>query len=230
MKFYKNTSLEFIDDVNDYRLFECVVFYCQAIAILLYIIFCIAFYELKKCFHQKDKNDPFQKIIRNNKQDFLETENFFMSIQVIQIMNFQLAYFLQFVIDIDGNNVEQQTIPTNNYNSAGFDSVQDFLYFIHNVMLPCEIFLYLLWCVIFWRGTRYHVLFSKINIVVITIFGIFDLGVHIFIVVQAYNTFKSLNNSISFILICSLTNQAYVYYKYFSISKSIQALSQLISE
>jgi hypothetical protein len=50
-------------------------------------------------------------------------------------------------------------------------------------LLPCELFLYFLWTFIFWRGTRYHILFSKDNFVVLTVVGFFDLGIHIFIVI-----------------------------------------------
>lgn len=77
---YSKDCLEYVDDINDYRHFECVVFYSQALSIVIYIGSCIAFYEAKKCMNQKDKNDPYIKIIRNKKEDFLKTENFFMSI------------------------------------------------------------------------------------------------------------------------------------------------------
>lgn len=60
---------------------ESCIFYAQIISIIVYIIFCKIFKALKnsrnpgKCL---DKNDPFQKILLNKNEDFLENENFFM--------------------------------------------------------------------------------------------------------------------------------------------------------
>ena len=124
-------------------------------------------------------------------------------------MNILLGFFIRIILNIDGS-----------VNGKGINSeaknrkIEDFMFYIYAFVLPTEIFGYLLWCIIFWRGTSYHILFSKGNVVVLTIFGVLDIGIHLFIVIEAVTSFNHFSNSLSFILVCNLVNQSLVYFKY----------------
>ena len=71
-----------------------MVFIAQIIGIMSFLIFSKIFTQLVRKCNKKDLKDPFQKLLYNKNVDFLETDNFFLSIYVIQIMNIALGFMV----------------------------------------------------------------------------------------------------------------------------------------
>lgn len=116
-------------------------------------------------------------------------------------MNLLLGYLMQVTIDFDGSVNNREDV-----EEMAFRSVNDFVVFLNDVILPCEIIMYLLWCVIFWRGTRYHILFSTGTMAVLMSFGLVDLGLHTYIVWHGAKYFTCFDTALNYVLICNLVN------------------------
>jgi len=70
-------------DIQIYRLFEILVMYSQIFGIIFYILYGKIMKKVIKWAGRRDEEDPWQIILWNRNQDFLENDNFFMSICVI---------------------------------------------------------------------------------------------------------------------------------------------------
>jgi hypothetical protein len=64
---------------------EFVILATSILTITVYILFCKIFISLKILFNQVDKNDPFIKSIQNNSSDFIEADNFFITMWIPMI-------------------------------------------------------------------------------------------------------------------------------------------------
>ena len=71
---------------------------------MIYIIFCKVYKACKNICNenkQLDKNDPFQKIMLNKHEDFLENTNFFMSTVLLQLVNISISLCGALVIELE---------------------------------------------------------------------------------------------------------------------------------
>ena len=79
------------------------MFFAHIGAIALYLTFCKVYSKCIKYYDKIDENDPFQKILFNNISDFLEKDNFFMTMFTTNflngVLNFYVATWLQKEID-----------------------------------------------------------------------------------------------------------------------------------
>ena len=98
---YWNDLQDSIDRVDTYRYFEIFTFESQLLAIVVYIIYSKSFLKAKKYLGTFDKHDPFQKILADTNQDFLDQENIFMITIMLQVMNMTLNSLFIFVIEND---------------------------------------------------------------------------------------------------------------------------------
>jgi len=74
---------EEIESHDTYRFYELLAFYSQLLAIVIYIVYSKLFLVAKRRLGTFDKSDPFQLILADRNQDFLENENYFMVMLVV---------------------------------------------------------------------------------------------------------------------------------------------------
>lgn len=68
-----------------------------------------------------------------------------------------------------------------NYSDDKF--FKQWVSFVH---FPAELLLYITWCYLFWKGTKYEVLFSRKNHKILLIVGVLDFSIHGYSVYGSY--------------------------------------------
>ena len=175
--------------------------YSQIFGIIFYILYGKIMKKVIKWAGRRDEEDPWQIILWNRNQDFLENDNFFMSICVIQIMNtilgLQVLSYFHTGIDYE------------NFNIAHFNAFHTY------INTPLEISGLLTWAVLIWRGTKKDEFFSRLAAIIFGIIGFLILAGNSYAVVASYYEEEDFANEGFVIMIINLGNQLYVYGKYF---------------
>lgn len=157
---------------------------------------------LIKLANKRDKQDPFQKILWNKNHDFLENENFFMSICVIQIMNTSLGLL---VLHLFHSEINYKEFSIWNFNS-----------FYNYINTPFEIVGLLTWGIIVWRGTKKELFFSKKVGIIFGVVGFCILISNVYSIYASYREEDDATNESFIIMVINSANQLYVYVRYFS--------------
>lgn len=98
------------------------------------------------------------------------------------------------------------------------------------VILPYELFVLILWMLIYWRGTKFEQMYSRLRIFVIGITSIIDIMIQIGLIFYVSSlgiddTYKQ-KSKILTLLVTSLFNTLSVYIRYFMISLRLSWYSQ----
>ena len=200
---YWNDLQDSIDRVDTYRYFEIFTFDSQLLAIVVYIIYSKSFLKAKKYLGTFDKYDPFQKILADTNQDFLDQENLFMITITLQVMNMTLNSLFIVVIE---NDIESILDPNSTY-SGNVELLILLVKHIEFYLLPSEILSFFVWLAIFWFGTKFNELYSRRNYVLISFIAFASVFTHLYIIMEINQLRKNnikvkLNN----IIVCSMLN------------------------
>ena len=98
------------------------------------------------------------------------------------------------------------------------------------VILPYELFVLILWMLIYWRGTKFEQMYSRLRIFLIGITSIIDIMIQIGLIFYVSSlgiddTYKQ-KSKILTLLVTSLFNTLSVYIRYFMISLRLSWYSQ----
>jgi hypothetical protein len=116
---------------------------------------------VRKC-HRKDLKDPFQALLYNKNTDFLETDNLYISIFVIQIMNIALGFMISSSTR-DNHMINDDEDDFGSLPGDNDDGVLDFSVFHNYINRAFEISALCLWIYFIWKGTKPEIFYSKCN-------------------------------------------------------------------
>jgi len=150
------------------------VFEAQITGIIFYLCFAKVFKMFVRRFNRRNESDPFQKILYNKNTDFLETDNFFMNIYIIQIMNIVLGFIVTFSFEKKAEVGE------------GITSIFTFNNYHNYVNRSFEFSGLIIWTWLIWRGTEPKLFYSKCNAIILLIAGFLIVSSHIIGTIIAY--------------------------------------------
>lgn len=142
---------EYYVTIQNYRWFECFLFFAQIICLFFYVLFSLIMLEVKKCLKTINRKDPFIALMLSN-EDFLSNHNIILELyNVLTISVMMTVYSAWYLVDFDD---DDDVKASKELLTVQLPSVAVFL-------------LYLM--VMVWRGTHYKLFYGKINVLVLTI-------------------------------------------------------------
>ena len=166
--------------------------FSQILGIIFYIIYGKVMKKLIKWAKKRDTQDPFQIILWNKNHDFLENENFFMSICVIQIMNTILGEFVLHLFHTDIN-----------YKKF---NIWDFNSFYNYINTPLEIIGLITWFILIWGGTKKERFFSRKVGMIFGVIGFLILSSNAYSIIASYLEEEDATNENFIIMLINFFN------------------------
>ena len=97
-----------------------------------------------------------------------------MITQTLQIVTIFMSYGSDLVVTEDDRSYKLEQI-----DQEKIEEIEKLKANISYVVVPFEIISYLIWCKIFWNGTRFEVFFSKRNLTLVSCMMVIDFIVHL---------------------------------------------------
>ena len=202
--------ITFEKDLHSFRIVMSFVFFAQVIAIMMYILFCKVYKALKyKKQGKLDIRDPFQKILSNKNEDFLQNSNFFMSTVMLQFLIIMICFSGWLVITL---NLDREK--KHNHETVMIEFGDFFLF----GQIPLEILLVCLWTYIYWKGTRFEQLFSRKNKLILCTVGGINILIDFIYMCYAYKHLDRDATEVCIIIMCVFLCDLLVYSRYLAMS------------
>lgn len=116
---------------------------------------------------------------------------------------------MNITLGIQVQNSFHSEIDYNNFNLLSFAAFNAY------VNSPLEVIGLLIWAFVTWKGTKPLVYFSKHNAILLGTIGFLILSTNLYCIITAWTEETSAANEAFIIMVINMTNQIYVYSKYF---------------